>query len=266
MSDCKTYRDQWVAFLSRELAPEDERAMSAHLGSCRRCRSEVDSLRALFGEAESFREETRAVLASVDWETLPSRIAARLPERPAPLAKTAAQPRLRAQLWSPRLRPALAGLLVGLLLGGLGMFFALRRPSARRPAAEFFASGEFLDRVELEMARRQTLDYLDKSQYLFLDVLERSGGSGPAGPDTLASQEARELISRKKYLNPQLDKFGMAKAKDLCDQIEILVFELSQLSPRVSAAEVDRIRAMVRDRQLLMKIRLVKKELERSEV
>ena len=77
---------------------------------------------------------------------------------------------------------------------------------------------------------------------------------------------ARDLIARKKYLNPQLDKFGMAKAKELCDQIELLVFELTQLSPEVGAVEVERIRGMVSDRQLLMKIRLVKKELERSEV
>jgi len=264
MSDCRTYRDQWVAFLSRELGAEEERTMSAHLGACPRCRKEVEALRALFDEADSFREETRAALASVDWETLPSRIAARLPERSSPESRF--RERYRPGLWSPRLRPALAGLLVGLLLGGTAVFFALRKSSAPRPAAEFFASGEFLDRVEIELARRQTLDYLDKSQYLFLDVMEKSGGSGPTGPDALASREARDLISRKKYLNPQLDKFKMAKAKDLCDQIDLLVFELSQLSPEVGAAEIERIRAMVRDRQLLMKIRLVKKELERSEV
>lgn len=264
MNNCKTYRDQWVAFLGRELGPEEERTMSAHLGACPRCRKEVETIRALFDGADSFREETRAALASVDWETLPSRIAERLPERPAPESRF--RERFRPGLWSPRFRPVLAGLLVGLLLGGTAVFFALRKPSFPRPAAEFFASGEFLDQVEIELARRQTLDYLDKSQFLLLDVMDKSGGSGPAGPDALASREARDLMARKKYLNSQLDKFKMAKAKDLCDQIEVLVFELSQLSPEVGAAEIERIRAMVRDRQLLMKIRLVKKELERSEV
>jgi hypothetical protein len=264
MNDCRIYRDQWVAFLSRELGPEEERTMSAHLGACPRCRKEVEALRALFDEADSVREETRAALASVDWETLPSRIAARLPERSAPESRF--RERYRPGLWSPRLRPALAGLLLGLLLGGTAMFFALRKPSAPRPAAEFFASGEFLDQVEIELARRQTLSYLDKSQYLFLDVLDRTAGSESAAQGALTSREAQDLIARKKYLNPQLDKFRMAKAKDLCDQIELLVFELSQISSEVSAAEIERIQGMVRDRQLLMKIRLVKKELERSEV
>jgi hypothetical protein len=264
MNNCKTYRDQWVAFLGRELGPEEERTMSAHLGACPRCRKEVETIRALFDGTDSFREETRAALASVDWETLPSRIAARLPKRSAPESRY--RERYRPSLWSPRFRPALAGLLVGLLLGGTAVFFALRKPSAPRPAAEFFASGEFMDRLEVELARRQTLSYLDKSQYLFLDVLNRTAGSESAAQGALTSRETQDLIARKKYLNPQLDKFRMAKAKDLCDQIELLVFELSQLSPEVGAAEIERIQGMVRDRQLLMKIRLVKKELERSEV
>lgn len=264
MSECKVRREEWVAFLSHELDAAEERALTGHLASCRSCRDEVKALKVLFGEADAFREETRAALACVDWEALPSRIAARLPERPLREPRLAA--RFRTLVWNPGLRPALAGLLAGIILGGAAVFFALRKPSIPGAPADYFASGEFLDQVELELARRQTLDYLERSQYLFLDVLDRSGESGPAGLDTPASLEARELITRKKYLNPQLDKFGMAKAKDLCDQIELLVFELSQLSPEVGAAEVERIQTMVRDGRFLMKIRLVKKELERNEV
>jgi hypothetical protein len=263
MNDCQKYRDQWVAFVGGEIAPEDARAMAEHLESCRVCRGEVGSLRALFAETDAFREDLRASLASVDWEALPARIAAQLAGRTAAQPRKAGRPGFRARLWSPGFRPALAGLLVGLILGGAAMFFALKHPSGRRTTEGFFASREFLDRIELELARRQTLDYLDKSQYLILDVLERSGGGGS---DRLAAREARELLSRKKYLNAELDKVGMVKAKDLCDQIELLVFELSQLSPEATAAELDRIQTLVRERQLLMKIRLVKRELERSEV
>jgi hypothetical protein len=264
MSACKVRRDEWIAFMSHELETGREKALSDHLGTCRSCRDEVEDLRALFEEADALGEEARAALASVDWDAIPARIAARLPERAVSTPGFGA--RFRASVWSPRLRPALAGLLAGIILGGAAAFFALRKPSGRGAASDFFASGEFLDRVELELARRQTLDYLDKGQYLILDVLETPAGSGRPGPDAAASREARDLIASKKYLNPQLDKFGMAKAKELCDQIELLVFELTQLSPEVGAAEVDRIRGMVSDRQLLMKIRLVKKELERSEV
>jgi hypothetical protein len=264
MNACKIGRDEWIAYVGHELDAGREDALRRHLGSCRPCRDEVESLRALFDETGAVGDEIRAAMASVDWKTLPARIAARLPER-AP-ATPGLGARLRELAWSPRLRPALAGLAAGIILGGAAAFIALRGPFGRGDGADFHASGEFLERVELELARRQTLDYLDKSQYLILDVLETPAGSGLSRPDAAASLEARDLIARKKYLNPRLDDLRMAKAKDICDQIELLVFELSQLSPEVGAAEVERIRGMVRDRQLLMKIRLVKKELEQSEV
>lgn len=264
MSACKIRRDEWIGFLGGELDAEREEALRVHLETCRPCRDEVARLRALSAEADALAKETQEAMDSVDWAALPARIAARLPVRTRPGLRPATG--WRAALNGPRLRPVLAGLLAGIVLGGAAVFIALRRPSVRALAEPYFASGEFLDRVELEMARRQTLDYLDRSRYLILDVLDEPSGSEAAAAGPLASQEARDLMTRKKYLDPQLDKFRMAKAKDLCDQIELLVFELTQLSPEVGAAEVERIRILVRDRQILMKIRLVKKELERSEV
>ena len=264
MNACRIRPEEWIEFLGHELDADREAVMRTHLKACPPCRDEVERLRALFTEAEALGEETRAAMAGVDWDALPSRIAARLPVRDREGLRSATG--WRAPFFSPRFRPALAGLLAGVVLGGAAVFFALREPSAPGRVEDYFASGEFLDRVELEMARRQTLDYLDKSNYLILDVLDGPSGSGAAAAGGEASREARDLMARKKYLDPQLDKHRMAKAKDLCDQIELLVFELSQLSPEVGAAEVERIRGMVRDGQILMKIRLVKKELERSEV
>ncbi len=109
------------------------------------------------------------------------------------------------------------------------MYLALRRPGSG-PAAErpFYASREFLDRAELEMARRETVDYLERSQYVLLDVLGSAASPDKAVRDQSAA-EARELLSKKKYLNGQLDKFQMAKAKALCDQIERLFLELAQV-------------------------------------
>ena len=54
----------------------------------------------------------------------------------------------------------------------------------------------------------------------------------------------------------------MSKAKAICDQIEMLFLELSQIDEELSAAEMGRIRDYVEGRQLLLKINLVKKELQ----
>jgi hypothetical protein len=84
--------------------------------------------------------------------------------------------------------------------------------------------------------------------------------------EELASGRAKELLAKKKYLNPQLGNSRMAKAKVICDQIELLFLELSQISDDLTGAEMKRIQGMIEDRRLLLKISLVEKELEESEV
>ena len=102
---------------------------------------------------------------------------------------------------------------------------------------------------------------MEKSQYVLLDVFESKDG-GPGNFAALRSEQARDLLQKKKYLNAQLETHQMAKAKAICDQIEMLFVELAQLDDDLAAAEMERIRGFVRDRHMLLKINLVKKELQ----
>jgi hypothetical protein len=225
-------------------------------------RAEAEAVERLLGETEAVRAEIRAAAASVDWESLPGLIADRaLPVAEVP-GRAPRTPRVLAWASAFRLRPALAGLAAGLVVGAAAMYLALRAPALRRGGdSAYHASGEFLERAELEMARRNTLDYLEKSQYMLLDVFEPAG-AGPAVPAALRSERARDLLQRKKYLNAQLETFPMAKAKAICDQIEMLFLELSQIDEDLPAAELAKLRSYVEERQLLLKINLVRKELE----
>jgi hypothetical protein len=58
----------------------------------------------------------------------------------------------------------------------------------------------------------------------------------------------------------------MAKAKEICDQIEFLFYELTQMSEYLSPEDLRRIQNLIEERQLMLKIKLVKKELKKSEV
>jgi len=58
----------------------------------------------------------------------------------------------------------------------------------------------------------------------------------------------------------------MVKAKAICDQIEMLFIELTRISSALSTEELESFRAFIEDRQLLLKINLIKKELKQSEV
>jgi len=265
MNDCRQARKNLVAFLSGELESRDRERLESHLRSCPACRVELELLQRTVESAEAMKPELAKALASVDWEETSEKVVAAVwdkKQRPRALPQ-----RERFWLFSPRLRPVLAGLLLGILIGAVASWLVFRgRPLENRGGASFFASKEFLDRVDLEIARRETLDYLEKSQSVLLEFAQSSSADGRFRLNEAAAQKARELLSKKKFLNPQLEKAQMAKAKEICDQIELLFYELAVVSESLSEAERQEIQNLIEDKSLLLKIRLLKKELQKSEV
>ncbi len=262
MSMRKMTKAEWAAFLSGDREEGRRRIMGEHIEKSPGWQAEAAAIERLLKETEAVKAEIREAAASVNWDTLPAMIADRALAAGVQARRNVADSPRWGWLASFPLKPVLAGLAAGLVVGAAAMYFTLRAPGVRRGQDNaYYASGDFLDRAELEMARRNTLDYLEKSQYVLLDVFE-SADEGPVVPPALRSERARDLLQKKKYLNAQLERFQMAKAKVLCDQIETLFLELSQLDEELSAAELGRIRGFVEERQLLLKINLVKKELQ----
>ena len=267
MKDCQKIRKNIVAFLYGELGPEDQVRVKAHLDVCSLCRDEAGELEFVRKESESLIPGLPKAMSSVDWETLPGKIVDEvLRQDPAPDSS-----RLKKtwfSLFQPKWRPVYAGLLFGIIIGSLATYFVLNSPDlqvARAP--ELIFTSDFLEKAELEVARRETLEYLEKSQYLLLDFFQsQSGVSTEMWRDEFPLQKARDLLSKKKFIDPQLDKFHMAKAKRICDQIEYLFYELTQISENLQPEDLKRIQDLIQDRQLMLKIRLVMKELRNSEV
>jgi Putative zinc-finger len=264
MKPCRQNKQELVAFILGDLDREDGEAISRHLGDCPACRREMESLKRIFNGAGAAKKDIEKVMATVDWEALPERIARRVFDRPERLrAPSAGRSWFRPFL----LRPLAASLLAGLVLGGLAMFLLLRS-NLQRPVRDtgFYASPEFLDRVELELARRETLSYLDKSQTLLLDFVQpASADSTQLWREGFGQRQAQALLTQKKYINSQLGRRQMAQAKAICDQIELLILELTQVGRDLTGEERAEIRDRIEASQLWLKINLVKKELQDSE-
>jgi hypothetical protein len=178
----------------------------------------------------------------------------------------------RAGLWpflfKPRFRLAYAGLLLGMIVGAVVTFLIFQSPPLQvADDGRIIAPQGFYDMMELEMARRDTIDYLDKSEYLLLDFVQSSPEKSVVfWQSDFASQRTKDLLSKKRYIDQQLDKIKLAKAKVICDQIELLFFELMQISDELSAEELEKIQLLIQERQLLLKIKLIRKELQKNEV
>ena len=268
MIDCKKFKKDFVAFLYGELKKSERELLKVHLDTCPNCKRELEELKEVRKGADVFQEDIERAMASVDWETLPLQITENVFKEEVHAPRESWVEKVSSLLFQPRLRPVYAALLIGIVLGSLVTLMVFRTPIfIETKAGEFFAPPDFLEKVELEMARRETLDYLDKSQYLILDFIQTpSEKSAELWQSEFTSQRARDLLAKKKYINPQLDKFQMAKAKAICDQIEFLFYELAQISVELSAEEIRKIQKMIKERQILLKISILKKELELSEV
>lgn len=265
--NCERYREELAAFLYGELSAEASRELEAHLETCASCRREMNVIKKVFNGANTLNAEMEAAMEGVDWDSLPDRIADRVLGR-----GSRRSPKRKPGLWStllqPRMRPVYAALFLGIIVGASVMFLTLR--PLRSPQGEtsrLIVPDRFLESMDIEVARRATLDYLERSQYLLLDLVQTPPDKAvDFWKSDFASQRARELLTKKKYIDQQLDNFQMAKAKALCDQIELLFLELSQISQELSAAELEKLQRLIQERKLFLKIKLIKKELRESEV
>jgi hypothetical protein len=268
MSECKKFKKDFVAFLSQELDEKKRKLIQSHLDRCPGCKREMAQLEIFMKGADSLKMDIEQAMEAVDWKELPRKITENVFKQEVSARKESWLGRLSRFFFQPRLRPVYAGLLLGVLLGSLATYLILRAPQLKEARAmKISVPSNFLESMELEIARRETLDYLEKSQYLLLDFVQSpSKKSAEFWQTEFASQKARELLAEKKYIDPQLDKYQMLKAKMICDQIELLFYELSQISAKLSTEEIEKIQKFIGEKQILLKIDLLKKELGKSEV
>ena len=270
MKDCKKIKKDMVAYIYNDTDEKTSREIKAHLESCPECRREHKELRKVLLYADSLKEDIDNAVESVEWDELPSQIAERAFSKNYSRShhKGEASKRFFNSLFTPKWAPVYAALLAGIIIGGALTFIFLRpgaAPEGTSPSP-FMVSSDFIETMDVEMARRETLDYLDQSKYLLLDFVQASPeGAAQYWKSDFVEAKTSELLSKKRYMNQQLDKYHMAKAKAICDQIEILLLELTGMSGELSDAERDQIRELIEQRQIILKINLIKKELQQSE-
>jgi len=268
MNKCKWTGKNLTAFLSGELDEYDRVTIEEHLRICPECRAELQEINMIFQEAGQKKQAIEEEMESIDWDALPQKIAAHVFDKEKKIHNLVPRKTFQSLFLQPGFRPVMAGLLIGIVLGSFVTFMMVRSAGNKSgQRMDFSMSQAAFDRMELEVARREAVDYLDQSQLLLLDLVQSSSPVSVAEwKQGVSTQRAKDLLSKKKYINPQLDRFRMAKAKAICDQIELLFYELALMSEDMTDEEFNRIRELVEKKQLLLKIKIVKKELEQSEV
>jgi len=266
MKTCRRWRKEFGGDPGEFAGRASTSPWKEHLAMCPDCRKEWEDAEKILQGAAALKEDVRAAMATVDWEALSEQIAdAALSRRrmsPSPVRVRPLRPRAFV------LKPLFAGALGGLLIGAAVMYFALRTPESGPAAGSAIsASSEFIDRAELSATKRETIDYLDKSRALLLDFVQADPReAGRILQDESSARRTAGLLLKKRLMNARLDDAAMAKARNLCDQIERMFVELSLISEEISAEEAARIQRYIEEKNLLLRIKLLRGELAGSEV
>jgi hypothetical protein len=232
----------------------EREATLRHLDACPRCASEhADIVRVLDVVG---RDPVRVAEPPVSASALATRVGARLDA-------LAREPRGKAFSRGPVLGPAAAAAavvaLVVIVRYGRERGVAPAPPAV--PAEQVEVSEDALRRLERNIAREQAARYLSEAQDVLVTVAasprncDRESERVDVGAE---AERSRELLHRRTLL---LETDAVASAQPVLDDVEQMLREVATLESCVRVRDVERLQEQMTRRQLLMKMKLMQREL-----
>jgi hypothetical protein len=250
----KLFHERWrtaVSLLAAgALGDSDRAAALAHIETCGECRREHAQSVALL--ALIARDPVHTAEPGLDATFLVSRVEARLD----------AVVTSRGWRWGwATAGVALAAALVVLVPAVVSRIL----PAPKDPAAPAVAMDhEALRRLERNVAREQAVRYLNEAQDVLVTMAahprdcDRDKATVDVGDEARRSQD---LLTRRTLL-VEMDQEGLASARPVLEDVEHVLREVASFRSCARAGDVERVRRDLEERRLLMKIRLMSRELQ----
>lgn len=251
MTTCDRQAERLTLHASGDLPPSEVREVEAHLRGCATCREELEALRRTLGRLRSHDPYPRE--AEVDWDRLAAATVARV-------AREGNVVPFRRPAWRrPEVLVRAAAVVLAVGMGAL----VLRAPAPERPAADGSVLSEgFQQRLEFNLARADTRRYLEQSRLVLLNVLESPVRCSKDELDISAEKaKSIQLLRTKLRLRDELSRPELARAADLCNQVEGVLTEISTLQDCADLERIQTLRDAVRRNQLLLKMGVLEGEL-----
>lgn len=247
-----------VSLLAAGLALGRERdQVLAHLELCARCRSDYEGLRAVVAAIQ--RDPLRSAEPPLSASVLAARVLHQLERAEAPAR--------RPRYWLAAL-PVAAAALAALFLAPSVVERLRPEPRVARapiPPAEpnTLLSEDALARIERNLAREQAARYLNEAGEVLVTVAA-TGVDCDRKDDRLdmgeATERSRELLERRRLVVDSGE--AVASAQGVFDDVELALRQVAELPACVKRHDVELVQKDVEARQLLMRIRLMQRELE----
>lgn len=161
--------------------------------------------------------------------------------------------------WKALAPIAAAVLIFGVWLGYL-IFHTSPGNSSYRPQAS--AQQASLARLETTLAEREIVNYFEEAHLVLTDLMRQCDADGAAVyPDRLNRSQVKLLLNRSKYFSRELDNPRLLISKGLMKKIEWLLYEIVTLDDSISCTQLQQLQDYIRREQLLLKIRLMEKDI-----
>jgi hypothetical protein len=233
------------------LEGREEEIARRHVETCSGCREEVAAVRALLESVST--EDVRGAVPEVPLAFLLTRVQARLDATPAP--------RAWRSWWKASVAAAGAVLLAVVLLQHHTPPGA---PSVHESSVAATVDAETLRRMERNVSREQAVRFLNDAQDVLVTMAATPRDCDRETERVDVADEARrsrELLARRALL-VELDDEGVASARPVLEDVEHVLRQVASFKSCARAGEVDRVRRDVERRRLLMKVRLMSRELQ----
>jgi len=266
---CKEIKKIMMDYLSEELADSDPLSresiaiMENHLKTCSRCQREYQVLQSIYQETNQIDDEANAVMTTIDWEENARVITQSIPFK---FKKPRQTWDFSFQLLNWKLMvPTLAGVFIlGLWLGYLLFYTPSQVSLSREPASK---TDTALARLETTLAKKEVQGYFQQTQLLLTDLMQQCEEDGTASWATQVNrQRARTLLNKNRYFNQDLSNPQLLSTRRLLKKIEWLLYEMLTMDEEASCDQLRRLQDYIQEERLLLKLRLVGKDLSYSEV
>jgi hypothetical protein len=239
-------------------------AARRHLQRCPRCRADHDEVVALMRRLDE--DPIRGAEPELPLPVLVARVEAEV-------LRTLTGPRARLG-WRLVTIPVAAAA----ALAAIALVPRIVREVRPTPAPETVApeapavSEDALARLERNVAREQAVRYLAEAQDVLVNVAasprdceREDGAAGPPPAETRVDLEAesrrsRELLTRRALL-VEAHEAAVLPAQPVLEDVADMLREVALLESCTRAEDLARLREEIEKRQLLMKMRLVQREL-----
>lgn len=153
---------------------------------------------------------------------------------------------------------------VSIIAFGFIFLFLIERnePSYEQPTIP----ANSVENMENALAKNETVEYLRQSSIVLSFVADMPAKGLSNDILILNAKHAKGLLLKKKYINQNLSNYKLSNAQSVCNQIEYLLYDISQIKSSSDIDSLNNLKNLIQDKKMILKIRLVQYELNDKEV